>query len=287
MPPQKHWQNWRANHAAPHALPFDCCGADDWARARGAVRWILKRHKLLELWGIDHAGTDELDRRYLTTLAETYRGGPAGVEALAATIEDARTLEDLVEPFLLQEGLVARTRSGRRLTDAGHHIGWTPPDAQSCSEKTTDEHQRTSSEDRGGHHRPHWRDSHAPRPEPRHRPLHFVAQIGVPNRATPSKINCVSMINRAEEEGRSSRVEPSMKAPQEHRIALALVGVSRGYKVKVVMPDKMSRENLPSQALARSGSDPFRRGPRPPAVLPGLGPCSRPRRPQRFLHQSV
>ena len=87
----------------------------------------------LELWGIDHAGTDELDRRYLTTLAETYRGGPAGVEALAATIgEDARTLEDLVEPFLLQEGLVARTRSGRRLTDAGaHHIGWTPPDAQS------------------------------------------------------------------------------------------------------------------------------------------------------------
>ena len=60
----------------------------------------------LELWGIDHAGTDELDRRYLTTLAETYRGGPAGVEALAATIgEDARTLEDLVEPFPLQEGL--------------------------------------------------------------------------------------------------------------------------------------------------------------------------------------
>ena len=55
------------------------------------------------------------------------------MEALAATIgEDARTLEDLVEPFLLQEGLVARTRSGRRLTDAGaQHIEWTPPDAQS------------------------------------------------------------------------------------------------------------------------------------------------------------
>ena len=108
--------------------------ADDWARARGSGSVDLKAAQAcLELWGIDHAGTDELDRRYLTTLAETYRGGPAGVEALAATIgEDARTLEDLVEPFLLQEGLVARTRSGRRLTDAGaHHIGWTPPDAQS------------------------------------------------------------------------------------------------------------------------------------------------------------
>ena len=55
------------------------------------------------------------------------------IPAMAATIgEDARTLEDLVEPFLLQEGMVARTRSGRRLTDAGaRHIGWTPPDAQS------------------------------------------------------------------------------------------------------------------------------------------------------------
>jgi Holliday junction DNA helicase RuvB len=107
---------------------------DDWSRARGSGAIDLEAAQAcLELWGIDDAGTDELDRRYLTTLAETYRGGPAGVEALAATIgEEARTLEDLVEPFLLQEGLVARTRSGRRLTDAGaHQIGWTPPDAQS------------------------------------------------------------------------------------------------------------------------------------------------------------
>ena len=99
----------------------------------------------------------------------------------------------------------------------------------------------------------------------------------------------ISMINRAEEEGRLQPGEPFMKAPQgTPGSALALVGVSRGYKVKVVMPDKMSAGKISHlKRLRRSGSDSFRRGPRAPAVLPGLGPCSRPRRPQRLLHQSV
>ncbi len=79
----------------------------------------------LVLEGVDKLGLDGLDRAYLHTLAETYRGGPAGLEAIAATLgEDAGTLEDVVEPFLLQIGFLARTRQGRRLTpSAALHMG--------------------------------------------------------------------------------------------------------------------------------------------------------------------
>jgi Holliday junction DNA helicase RuvB len=83
----------------------------------------------LALEGVDALGLDELDRRYLRTLATTYEGGPAGLEAIAATIgEDALTLEDVVEPYLLQVGFLARTRQGRRLTHAAfRHVGIEPP----------------------------------------------------------------------------------------------------------------------------------------------------------------
>lgn len=70
----------------------------------------------LEREGIDERGLDSLDRRYLRTIREFYGGGPVGIEALAATLnEETRTLEDVVEPFLLKEGLVIRTPAGRRL----------------------------------------------------------------------------------------------------------------------------------------------------------------------------
>jgi Holliday junction DNA helicase RuvB len=79
----------------------------------------------LALEGVDELGLDQLDRAYLQTLAGTYKGGPAGLEAIAATLgEDAGTLEDVVEPFLLQIGFVARTRQGRQLTPvAAEHLG--------------------------------------------------------------------------------------------------------------------------------------------------------------------
>jgi len=71
----------------------------------------------LTLEGVDEIGLDELDRNYLRTIADIYKGGPVGLEAIAATLnEDAGTLEDVVEPFLLQQGFLARTRQGRRLT---------------------------------------------------------------------------------------------------------------------------------------------------------------------------
>ena len=98
----------------------------DWAQVRGRGRVDAAAVKAgLELEGVDANGLDELDRKYLRTLARTYRGGPVGLETLAATIgEDSDTLEDLVEPFLLRSGLLARTRQGRRLTaDGAARIG--------------------------------------------------------------------------------------------------------------------------------------------------------------------
>ena len=79
----------------------------------------------LALEGVDPLGLDDLDRGYLRTIGTTYSGGPVGLEAIAATMnEDSGTLEDVVEPYLLQIGFLARTRRGRALTRAGaDHLG--------------------------------------------------------------------------------------------------------------------------------------------------------------------
>ena len=84
----------------------------------------------LGLEGVDGLGLDELDRSYLRTIATVYDGGPVGLETVAATMnEDGGTLEDVVEPYLLQIGFLARTRRGRMLTRAAaEHLGlaWNP-----------------------------------------------------------------------------------------------------------------------------------------------------------------
>ena len=69
--------------------------------------------------GVDELGLDRLDRLYLTTIAENYRGGPVGIDALAATVnEEVQTLVDVVEPFLLKTGFVLRTPGGRKIGEA-------------------------------------------------------------------------------------------------------------------------------------------------------------------------
>ena len=71
--------------------------------------------------GVDELGLDRLDREYLKTLLVNYKGGPAGIEALAATInEESQTLMDVVEPFLLKIGFVVRTPSGRKATEKAY-----------------------------------------------------------------------------------------------------------------------------------------------------------------------
>ncbi|MBC8201487.1 MAG: Holliday junction branch migration DNA helicase RuvB [Planctomycetes bacterium] len=77
----------------------------------------------LQLEGIDDTGLDALDRTYLQILSTVYEGGPAGVEAIAATMgEDAGTLQDVVEPYLLQAGYLSRTRQGRKITEIGQKL---------------------------------------------------------------------------------------------------------------------------------------------------------------------
>jgi holliday junction DNA helicase RuvB len=75
--------------------------------------------------GVDELGLDRLDRAFLRTIVEQYRGGPVGMAAIAATLtEDAETLEDVVEPYLLKAGFVVRTASGRKATPQAHeHLG--------------------------------------------------------------------------------------------------------------------------------------------------------------------
>ncbi len=81
---------------------------------------------------VDALGLDAMDRRYLRRIAEHHGGGPVGVETLAAALAEARdTLEDVVEPYLIQEGLVLRTNRGRVLGEAGwRHLGLMPPRTQ-------------------------------------------------------------------------------------------------------------------------------------------------------------
>lgn len=78
---------------------------------------------------VDRLGFDAMDRRYLAIIAENYGGGPVGVETLAAALSEQRdVLEEVIEPYLLQQGLLQRTPRGRMLTDNGYrHIGGTPP----------------------------------------------------------------------------------------------------------------------------------------------------------------
>ena len=72
----------------------------------------------LRLEGVDNHGLDDLDRSFLSAIIELYHGGPVGVEALSATLnEEVETLVDMVEPFLLQQGFISRTKSGRRANE--------------------------------------------------------------------------------------------------------------------------------------------------------------------------
>ena len=70
-----------------------------------------------------------MDRRYLTMIADLYAGGPVGVETLAAGLSEPRdTIEDVIEPFLIQLGLIARTARGRALNGRGYaHLGLPAP----------------------------------------------------------------------------------------------------------------------------------------------------------------
>ena len=85
--------------------------------------------RALDQEGVDEVGLDRLDRRFLTAIIENYHGGPVGLEAIAATINDEpETLAEVVEPFLLKIGFVVRSPNGRRATPAAYaHLGHAVP----------------------------------------------------------------------------------------------------------------------------------------------------------------
>ncbi|HUZ62140.1 MAG TPA: Holliday junction branch migration DNA helicase RuvB [Acetobacteraceae bacterium] len=97
-------------------------------KGSGAADRMLADAALTRL-EVDRLGLDAMDRRYLRRIAEHHAGGPVGVETLAAALAEARdTLEDVIEPFLIQEGLVLRTSRGRMLGESGwRHLGLAPP----------------------------------------------------------------------------------------------------------------------------------------------------------------
>jgi len=95
---------------------------------RGSIDTEMAK-KALRLLEVDEFGFDEVDRKILSIIIEHYQGGPAGIAAIAAAVgEDRGTLEDLYEPFLIQEGFLQRTPRGRvATTKAYEHLGYPPP----------------------------------------------------------------------------------------------------------------------------------------------------------------
>jgi Holliday junction DNA helicase RuvB len=101
----------------------------DFADADGDVIDARIADKALKRLEVDSDGLDMLDRRYLKALVETYGGGPVGVETLAAALAEARdAIEDMIEPYLMQQGFVMRTPRGRMAAPKAYErLGRKPP----------------------------------------------------------------------------------------------------------------------------------------------------------------
>jgi holliday junction DNA helicase RuvB len=102
----------------------------DFAEVDGAERITLEvADKALGRLDVDARGLDQLDRRYLGTIATNYGGGPVGIDTMAAALSEPRdALEEIVEPFLIQQGFIQRTPRGRLLTQlAFEHLGMAVP----------------------------------------------------------------------------------------------------------------------------------------------------------------
>ena len=126
-----------ARHAARRAT--GCCAGCATSRRSKAARGTLvdraRAHFALERLEVDASGFDRLDRSLLRTLLEKFDGGPVGLETLAAAVgEDKGTLEDVVEPFLIHEGFLARTPRGRVATRLSREYFGFPAGAASASQ---------------------------------------------------------------------------------------------------------------------------------------------------------
>ena len=102
----------------------------DYAQVKhdGAITLPVAKEALHSL-EVDQVGLDAVDRMLLSAIVEKFSGGPVGLETLAAAVsEDTETIEDVYEPYLLQEGFLQRTPRGRVATERAYaHLGLTPP----------------------------------------------------------------------------------------------------------------------------------------------------------------
>jgi Holliday junction DNA helicase RuvB len=102
----------------------------DYAQVKGSNKLSLDHaNDALEMYEVDAAGLDRLDRSVLTALIERFGGGPVGLSTLAIAVgEETETVESVAEPFLVRNGFMARTPRGRVATALGwSHLGKVPP----------------------------------------------------------------------------------------------------------------------------------------------------------------
>ena len=94
----------------------------------GLIDLGITQHALKAL-NVDEHGLDDMDNRFLSAIIEKFKGGPVGITTIATAVsEEPGTLEEVYEPFLIQEGFIKRTPRGREATaKAYHHLGKTPP----------------------------------------------------------------------------------------------------------------------------------------------------------------
>ena len=128
------WELARRSRGTPRVAKRLMRRSRDFAAVEAKGKLTLPvTQQALELAGIDQLGLDEQDRTFLRVLIETYEGGPVGIEAIAATMGEERdTLEDVIEPYLLQmkPPMLMRTRQGRRASKQAYEhlrMKWTPP----------------------------------------------------------------------------------------------------------------------------------------------------------------
>lgn len=102
----------------------------DFAQVKGTGKITLDIAKFsLEALNVDQHGLDEMDNRILAAIIEKFKGGPVGITTIATAVgEEAGTIEEVYEPFLIKEGFIKRTQRGREATEAAYrHLGKTPP----------------------------------------------------------------------------------------------------------------------------------------------------------------
>src|SRR5215204_4650202 len=160
------WELARRSRGTPRVANRLLRRVRDFAAVKGDGRLTLPITKAaLKLAGIDDRGLDEQDTQFLRTIIDVYEGGPVGIEAVAATMGEERdTLEDVIEPYLLQNAFVTRTRQGRRATKLAYeHLGlkYVPPKPANDASLFARDEERADGN--GADEKDDWKDDRKPK----------------------------------------------------------------------------------------------------------------------------